>query len=213
MKKMNRSLVVSSLVCLLPVLVGLLFYGRLPDRIPIHWDSAGEVDNYAAKAFVVFVMPVLFCVLNLLVRTVVQNDPKRANASPAIRAIGFWIIPAISMVCCTVSFLAGMGVGVDVPLCLMGLLGFILILLGNYMPKCKQNYAIGIRLPWTLDDPENWNKTHHMAGYLWIVGGMAMILGAFLKLWWLQICIILLIALVPCVYSFLLYKRSGKQGR
>lgn len=61
------------------------------------------------------------------------------------------------------------------------LLGLLLIVVGNYLPKNRQNYTIGLKLPWTLDDPDNWNKTHRLAGYLYILAGLVLIGGAFLS--------------------------------
>jgi uncharacterized membrane protein len=45
--------------------------------------------------------------------------------------------------------------------------------LGFAMPKIKQNYMIGIRLPWTLESEDNWNRTHAFAGKLWVRGSLA----------------------------------------
>ena len=83
------------------------------------------------------------------------------------------------------------------------------IVIGNYLPKARQNYTIGIKIPWTLSDEDNWNRTHRLAGYLWMIGGIFLIIGAltgFVKIN-LVLAIILLMILVPCIYSGVLYNR------
>ncbi|MCQ2355795.1 MAG: SdpI family protein, partial [Methanocorpusculum sp.] len=83
--------------------------------------------------------------------------------------------------------------------------------IGNYLPKSKQSYTVGIRLPWTLNSEENWNRTHHLAGYLWILGGVLLLLCAFLPaVWSLPVLVILLILVVgiPFAYSYSLYRKG-----
>ena len=87
-------------------------------------------------------------------------------------------------------------------------MGMLLVITGNYLPKSKQNYTVGIKLPWTLNSQDNWNKTHRFAGYLWMAGGAFMILTAFLKvnLAIAIVPVIILIAAAPAIYSFLCLK-------
>ena len=77
-----------------------------------------------------------------------------------------------------------------------------------YMPKCKQNYTTGIKVPWTLHSQENWNRTHRLAGWIWIIGGVAMIVNSFLQLEWILFLTIAALVLIPIGYSFLLFKKG-----
>jgi uncharacterized membrane protein len=89
--------------------------------------------------------------------------------------------------------------------------GMILIVIGNYMPKARQNYTIGIRLPWTLANEENWNRTHRIAGYLWLISGIlvvALTLCKVLNPGWM-IVIIAVIVIAPFFYSFWLHVRKA----
>ena len=74
------------------------------------------------------------------------------------------------------------------------LLGFMFIIIGNYLPKCKQNFTLGIKIKWTLENEENWNKTHRFAGKVWFIGGFIMLLTAFLTIEYALLSIIILIA-------------------
>ena len=89
------------------------------------------------------------------------------------------------------------------------LLGVIFIIIGNYLPKTKQTYTVGIRLPWTLDNEDNWNKTHRFAGFVWVVGGVAVFASSLteLRVWIISISIALMV-IAPTVYSLVYYKKS-----
>ena len=101
-----------------------------------------------------------------------------------------------------------MGKDISVNAIISVFLGLIFTVIGNYMPKCRQSYTVGIKLPWTLNSEENWNKTHRMAGWLWMFGGvMIMVLGAFAPII-ATLPTVLLMALAPTVYSFILYKKG-----
>ena len=88
------------------------------------------------------------------------------------------------------------------------LLGLIFIAIGNYLPKCKQNYTIGIKIPWTLASEENWNRTHRFAGWVWVGGGVVMLLSGFLGIFWLTLVPAIIMAAVPLIYSYILHKKG-----
>ncbi len=88
------------------------------------------------------------------------------------------------------------------------IIGILFMVVGNYIPKSKQSYTVGIKLPWTLASTENWNKTSRLAGKLWIVGGILFIINAFLLYSGVLFIVILLMAVIPAVYSFCLYKKG-----
>lgn len=90
-------------------------------------------------------------------------------------------------------------------------MGLLFIIVGNYLPKARQNYTIGIKIPWTLANEENWNRTHRLAGYMWMICGALIIvicLTGFVQAKWM-IGIFLIMILVPCIYSFWLHAKKG----
>ena len=211
MKENRKTMLLTCLLCLLPMALGLYFYKELPDQMPIHWNAAGEVDGYAPKALAVFGFPVFFAALELLMFFVILNDPKKQNQSNIMRQLGFWSLPAIEIVVYTATIFSGLGYDLPITTIAMLLVGVMFIVVGNYMPKAKQNYTIGIKLPWTLDDTENWNKTHRLAGFLWVIGGIVFIIGAFLPGGAvLTLFAILVMVLVPTGYSYMLYRKKQK---
>ena len=88
------------------------------------------------------------------------------------------------------------------------LLGILFTVIGNYMPKAKQSYTMGIKLPWTLNSEENWNRTHRLAGFVWSVGGLLMIVNGFVQWVWLSEIIVFAMIFIPIVYSFVLYRKG-----
>ena len=90
-------------------------------------------------------------------------------------------------------------------------IGIAFVAAGNYFPKSRRNYTVGIKIPWTLNSDENWKKTHHLAAYMWMISGVLIILMAILPGGFLYVGLpaaILLMAFVPIVYSYLLYRKG-----
>lgn len=207
----NTTRILTSIACLVPIIPGLLLWDQLPDQLVIHWNAAGEPDSYGPKALVVFGFPLLMCGLNLFLQGMQKNDPQIGNAPRSLRLLSIWIIPVLSLILVPVTLLSGIGVEMPVTVIISLLLGIIFIGVGNYLPKSKQNSSFGIRLPWTLAHEENWNRTHHLAGYLWILGGGLLILGAFLpSSGFLPILVVVLILItgIPFAYSYMLNKKG-----
>lgn len=207
-KKNLKLLIITSIIVLLPVIIGLIFWDKLPDEIPSHWNISGEIDGWSSKPFSVFGLPLILLAIQWSVVLVSLADPKRKNHSPKILNLMFWLIPVLSVVLSLVSYLSAMGMEVHVELVIPIILGLFFVAIGNYMPKCKQNYTIGIKLPWTLNNEENWNKTHRLGGWLLIIGGIGMIIAGFLNVIWMFIPIALIVTIIPAIYSYVLHRKG-----
>lgn len=214
----NKTLLwITSLLCLLPLVYSAVVYPTLPEQIAIHWNSAGEADNFIPKAIAAFGLPFLFVAINLYSKIRLLNDPKAEGQSQAIKQLSIWLIPVLALVLVPFTLLTAMGV--EIPLLMMAslLLGLLLVVIGNYLPKSRQNYTIGVKLPWTLNDPDNWNKTNRLAGYLWMAGGALLIVWTFLKpetAFQIPVTILIVLALIllPLLYSFSLYKTEERKN-
>jgi uncharacterized membrane protein len=92
------------------------------------------------------------------------------------------------------------------------LLGLLFIFLGNYFKTIKPNYFIGIKTPWTLENESIWKETHSLAGKMWFIGGFIIVLGSLIlpkeTNFTLFTITVVVISLVPVVYSYLLYRRT-----
>lgn len=207
-KKHLKILIITSIVSLLPILAGLILWNQLPDQIPTHWNGEGEIDGWSSKPFAVFGLPLILLAAHWLGTFCMLADPKRQNQTGKILQISFWIVPVLSIALSGVTYSSSMGIGVRVEVILPLLLGILFVVLGIYMPKCKQNYTIGLKLPWTLHSEENWNRTHRLAGWLWVGGGLVTMGTAFFGNVLLGLVPILLMALIPTVYSYILYRKG-----
>lgn len=208
--KKDRLLYLTTIVCLLPLILSVALYNKLPELVPIHFNYEGVPNNYAPKAVAAFGLPVLMAVINLFVHFKLNNDPKKMNVSSALKYLGKWSIPVVSVILMNATLFISLGYNIPIKVISLSVVGVIIVAFGNYLPKCKQNYTIGIRLPWTLNSEENWNKTHHMSGYLWIIGGICMILGSNIQIQGIPLIliVILIIVAVPFFYSYWLYKKG-----
>lgn len=207
---MNRkkAILLTSLLVLIPMIVGLILWNKLPEKIPVHFNSAGEADNYASKAFAVFFIPLFLWAMHLLTGFITLADPKKQNISDKVFLLVLYIVPAAAVFSTFVMYTKALGLQVSINMIGNLFLGIVFLVVGNYLPKTRQNYTIGIKIPWALNDVENWNKTHHFAGIVWIICGVVLIINAFLDIIWIVPASIAVAALLPTAYSFLLYLRK-----
>ena len=207
--KNKKTLVITSLICLLPIIVGALVYKRLPEMIATHFDLNGNPDGWSSRTFAVFGLPAILLAVNLLLPLMLRADPKHENMSGALVNITIWTIPVLSLLCSGLTLGRALGYDVRIERVLPVFMGVLFILIGNYLPKTKQSYTMGIKLPWTLASEENWNRTHRLAGFLWVLGGIYFIVVSFIG-WSVPAFVIPLavMVLVPMVYSSLLYRKG-----
>lgn len=211
MKKTSKEFIISTIICVLPLIFGLLVYKKLPQEIPTKWYSDGTVGQYMPKEFTVFGMPLFFILMNALVHFAMNTDPKRQNIGSMMRTLGKWIIPVLSVVTVPMALLWGMGYQIPISRILPILLGILFVVIGNYFPKTRRSYTTGIKTPWTLNSDENWRRTHHVAAFLWIAAGIAMIAMAFLPQKIVHLTIvgtIMVLIVVPYAYSYTLYRKG-----
>ena len=207
-KKNLKTLIITSIVILTPIIIGLILWNQLPDEIPFHWNIKGEVDDWASKPVAIFALPAFLLAMQWLCVIATSADPKKHNHTAKQLTLVFWIVPVLSVVLSAVMYASALGTVVQVDAIMYILLGLMFIVIGNYMPKCKQSYTIGIRIPWTLNSEENWNKTHRFAGLVLVVCGFLVMLCGFFNLIWLAISCFAVMALLPIIYSFILYKKG-----
>ena len=207
-KKNLPKLIITSLVTLIPVVVGLILWDKLPDQVPVHWNVNGEVDDYATKTQAVFAMPLVLVAFQWICVLGTSLDPKKQNVNDKMFTLVLWIIPVISLLCNSMVYATALGHKISVEIIMPLFMGALFVVIGNYLPKCKQSYTVGIKLPWTLDDEENWNKTHRLAGFLWVISGIVIMATAFLGVFWIFFVLLIPMVIIPFVYSYILYKKN-----
>lgn len=207
--KMKRTTMLTTIVCLIPVILGIIFYPKLPENIVIHWDASGNPNGWEPKFMGAIVFPGILLLVNMVFPLLLKIDPKYSNMNKKIKHFLHWIIPTVSLFCSGITLAVALGKDVKIALIAPIFLGVLFVAIGNYLPKMTQSYTVGIKIPWTLHSEENWNRTHRMAGFLWVIGGIAMIITSLLRIGSISIIVLAaIIILLPVLYSYLLYRKG-----
>lgn len=203
------------LIILLPLIYTASIYSSLPDTIPTHFGLSGEPDSFGNKSniwLITVLMAVVSAGVYLLLKNLPRIDPKKtAGQSPelyhkmAISLVVF--LCALTIVIISATRSGSMNTQLMLPL-----LGLLFMVIGNYMHSVKPNYFVGFRLPWTLENEDNWRKTHQLAGKLWLAGGLLItITTLFLpaKFGFITFfAIILIMTIIPGVFSYRYFKNQ-----
>jgi uncharacterized membrane protein len=211
LKANKKTLIITSIITILPIFVGVYFWNRLPDVMATHFGVDNTANGFSSKPFAVFGLPLFCLAIEWVAAFVTSHDPRRKNISPKMFTLVLWIVPIISMFCAVIMYPANLGYELDITLFAEIFMGLLFVIIGNFLPKARQNYTIGIRLPWTLANEENWNRTHRIAGYLWLISGILVVALTLCKVLnpGLMIVIIAVIVIVPFFYSFWLHVRKA----
>ena len=209
--KMNKKLlIVTSIVILLPLLWGLIIWSQLPNQIPIHFNVAGQANNFQSKPLAVFGLPLFLLLVHLFVIFMTARDPKNRTMNEKMGKVIYWLTPIVSLSVFYLIYSKALGSTTNPSIVVSALLGLIFVIMGNYMPKLKVNHTVGIRLPWTIQSEDNWHKTHRLAGKLWVIGGLILLLEAGIQFAvpYVMGIVILTIVLIPILYSYQLSRED-----
>ncbi|MBQ4046534.1 MAG: SdpI family protein [Lachnospiraceae bacterium] len=210
MKHEKKTIILTTLITLLPALIGFILWNKLPDQMPIHFNFGGQADNYSSKLFAVLGLPCIIMIFHLIVVFATMADPHNPQVSSKLNRLVLWICPLVSLFTAFLIYSAALGRNLDVNMITGIMMGLLFVIIGNYLPKTRHNYTIGIRIPTTLNSEENWEKTHRMAGPVWVAGGLIVLISAFLGTAGTIIMLITLcvISITPLVYSIRLAKKQ-----
>ena len=206
----SRSFLIPFAVCLLPFAIGAVFYGRMPEQMATHFDFNFQPDDYSSREFALFGIPAFMTAIFVLCVGMLEVDPKKRGMNDRLKTITRWIVPILSIIvqCIIISYALDNSLNLVrfIPI----LVGVLILLIGNYLHKCRQNYTMGIKLPWTLNSEENWERTHRFGGKMYVIAGLCMILAAFFSGYVSTIifALSLVACFIPAIYSFVLYKKG-----
>ncbi|MDD5750277.1 MAG: SdpI family protein [Candidatus Pacebacteria bacterium] len=185
----------------------------IPDQLPTHWNAQGQIDGYSSKPVAVFLLMGVLLAMYVLMLVLPRLDPFRKNYEHFEKQ--YYVLRlalTIFFVALYIfTLLAAAGYEVDIRNFMIPGFSLLFIVIGFMIPKMKRNYFVGIKTPWTLQSEEVWNKTHKMAGKCFIAAGILCFFTLWVGNWAFGIfmAIILLAALAPVVYSYLLYRKLG----
>jgi uncharacterized membrane protein len=186
---------------------------RLPEQIPIHWNFRGEIDGYGNKFLGLLLLPLMVFGLYWMFRLMHLIDPGKQNyatfttAFTAFRMVFVFFMAAVY----AAAVLAAFGNAVNMTTVACFGLAVLFCVLGNFMSKIRPNWFVGVRTPWTLSSKMSWNKTHRLAGWLFILMGLlAAALGVLQTFWMLLLMLAVDAGCVTwmIVYSYLVYRHD-----
>ncbi|MHB8404865.1 MAG: SdpI family protein [Gammaproteobacteria bacterium] len=211
--KFKTANLISFLLVLAAFAIAVWFYPQLPDPVPTHWNSAGQIDGYLPKPWGVFMLPLTMAGIWIVLAVLPRISPKgyRLDIFQSVYGLIQLVLMAALLVTSIVALLAAtnrhMAINTVTPI----VLGLLFIILGNYMGKLRKNFFIGIRTPWTLASDEVWARTHRLGGWLFVAGGLAIVItGVLAPSTYMPIIMIVIIAvaaLVPAAASYVIYRR------
>ncbi len=214
-KEYKKGIIISCLLSLAPMLIGVILWNKLPDNMIFHWGADGTPDGGGSKATAVFLLPFILMLGNLFTVVGVLHDPKNRAQSSKVTSLIFWIVPVISNVVFTAVYSAALGRAGNIKMIVGALLALTFIGFGNYLPKIRRNSTLGIKIPWTLNNEENWNKTHRWASKLWVAGGFLILGSLFLPDMAFVGSLLagtVLMAIAPMIYSYILSRKQIAAG-
>ncbi len=204
----NSRVLLPNLISLLPIVYGGLLWQYLPQQLPIHFGIDGQPDQYAPKLIAVIGLPVLIIAVNyVIIRSMKNKGIDNQKVFPVL----IWSLPLLLNVVQIVTFMHALNYHINIGSVILPVIGLLFIVLGNYLPKTTPNYMVGIRLPETLHNSENWQKTNRLGGFTMVFAGFILLITGIIGN---MIAVIGLIAamvitiLVPAVYAIWLAHRQ-----
>lgn len=198
------------------IVYGLLMWPSMPEIVPTHWGISGEADGYGPAWIIALGLPATALATYALLLFLPLIDPRRRNYALFEDTVRFlrWLLVLSTIGLHVVLVRVALGADIDVDFVIRLGVALLFTLLGNRMGRMRQNFFIGIRVPWTLSNEEVWNRTHRFAGRLWVVGGLAMIAAAFLPPpagVAVFVAVATVLVVVPIVYSWRVHREVGER--
>jgi len=207
------------LIAMLITVVGFILAGwfilTTEGEVPINWNMQGEVDRYGSPCWIL-VFPAVSLFTTVLMYFIPKIDPKGDNIknSGPVLPVTMVLVSALMLGIQTFIIMATNGADIfNMTAFIFGAIGLLLIAIGYYTPKIKQNYMMGIRTPWTLASEEVWTKTHKASGKWLIASGVVFLASMFLNMTLaliISLTFVITVMLGLVVYSYVLYAQEKK---
>lgn len=195
-----------------PFFISFYLWNQLPEIVPIHFNIAGEADDFGPKWMTAFMLPAIALFTYIMLVVLPGIDPKKRIQSAQKPIAAIRIISSVFMIGVYAIIMAvTLGYEVDLGLYIRIATGAMILIVGNYLNSVKPNYFIGIRTPWTLENPEVWKRTHRFSSKLWIIGGLLLIALPFIPALsnseLVMIALVILLAGIPFLHSYIIFNK------
>jgi len=209
------SIILISILILVGVIVSAVAYPILPGQVASHWNASNQVNGYMSRFWGVALMPLIAIGMAAFFLAIPEIDPLKANIAKFRGAFNGFIvlIVAYMLYIHLLTLVYNLGIVFPISAAMIPAMGLLFVFAGVMMGQAKRNYFIGIRTPWTLSNDTVWDETHKLGSKLFIAAGILSVLTVFLgeNGFWLMMVLILGAALVPVVYSYVLFARLEKK--
>ncbi len=216
MKKISKTQLAAWVISVLPVILVGVFYTRLPEQVPMHWGFDGEV-SYDAK-WQLFIVAALSPVLQVMFVSLPKIDPQKKNYSKFRGGYALFqlLMMLLLFMLVSVIIIEALHPGtVNVPMIVCIFCSVLFILLGNMMPKFRQNFFCGVKTPWTLSSEKVWTRTHRLAGRMMFAAGLIGLCGAFIPndiVKFVSLLVPITVAgIVPTILSYVWFRREESE--
>lgn len=201
-----KILIITTLMCIVPIIFGVILYNRLPEQMAVHFGLNNEPNSFAPKEFALFGIPLLMTALQITC-CISSDCMEQKKQNKKYITIYKWIIPIIGMVCYLTMLAYGAGIKLDMRIIVCITLGIIFMIIGNYMPKTELN-----KLQMNYIRADFWKKIKRPAGYFFVIIGLAFIISAFLNsmVSLILLGIIIVVAILISIYSIYLFYKDRK---
>jgi uncharacterized membrane protein len=189
-------------------ITAFIYYGKLPEQIPTHWNFQGEIDGHMSKPWGVYLIPIISSVLSLILWYLPKIAPKgfKLDGAKKVYNIIVFVLSVFLYVIMIITFKAALDNSLNTTQILFILMGLLNVIIGNYLSKVPKNFFLGIRTPWTLASDKVWYQTHRLGSWTFILCGLLIVIAALIDLSRMVIITLLLLAvLIPAIYSLISY--------
>ncbi|MDR0898369.1 MAG: DUF1648 domain-containing protein [Oscillospiraceae bacterium] len=210
---MKKTLWFCVAIFLFELVIAAIVYPTLPDTIPIHFNFSGEADGFGGR-WNIFLLPMLTSPESLLalfmIERAMRKDEKlrRMEKTVGFVALGLQVLFTV-IFAAFIWRIKGGEFGIDKAV--LGVSGLVMLVLGNFMPKFKQNPVMGIRTPWSMRNEVVWQKSQRFGGMLFVTAGALCFLSCLLPLPWngvVPVAYLSLVAVAIMVHSYVVYRKE-----
>lgn len=195
--------ILSNIVCLLPILLGVILYDKLPADIPQQYGWNEQVNWTLPKPWGFIVSPLIILAANIVL--FLSFYYTKQNLSKKVKALCFWIMPMVGLPVNSILILKPAGMNIDVFTSIALVIGLLFVILGNYLPKVEQNGFVGVRASWTRNNKDVWQKSQRISGILMVICGFILLVSSFLPFGkWIFIITIVFFALFSLISSLII---------
>ena len=195
----------------LPIFYLICIWKSLPEKVPTHFNSSGEIDSWGDKSFLILMVLLLPILTYVLMSVIPKIDPNKRLEIMGGKyyQLKFILVSFMSILALFIIYISKERT-LSSPNIILILIGILFFSLGNYFKVIQQNYFIGIKTPWTLHNKEVWKLTHILAGKLWTSGGILVVVFSLIlpvdRNKYVFIAITTVITVVPIIYSYVKFK-------